>query len=75
VAEGAALKGTLKYSAGISEITDGRVKGNRVEFAAKIKTPFGPLRAIVQAVIEGDSFLGTARLPMGSAQVDGVREK
>ncbi|MEL7654705.1 MAG: hypothetical protein AAGU75_02225 [Bacillota bacterium] len=73
VVQGDSLSGTLKYSAGSSEIKDGRVKGNAVEFTTKIKTPVGPLKALVKGVVEGDSFSGVAKLPMGSAQVDGIR--
>ena len=74
VAEGDLLKGTLEYSAGISKISDGKVKGNTIGFTTKIKTPMGYLKAFVTGVVEGNTFSGVAKLPIGSAQIDGIRE-
>ena len=71
--EGNSLTGNLEYSAGSSILKDGKVKGNTVEFTTKIKTPFGQLNAFVTGVVEGNSFSGVAKLPMGSAQVEGIR--
>ena len=74
VVEGDLLKGTLEYSAGIAKITDGKVKGNAVEFATRINTPIGHLKAFVSGVVEGNAFSGIAKLPIGSAKIDGIRE-
>lgn len=72
--EGDSLTGTLEYSAGRSELKDGKVKGNAVQFTTIIKTPFGSLKALVTGVVEGNSFSGIAKLPIGSAQIYGIRE-
>ena len=71
--EGEALTGRLEYYAGKSDFKNGKVKGNTVEFTTTIKTPMGHLRAFVRGMVEGDSFSGVAKLPMGTAQIYGRR--
>lgn len=73
VVEGELLKGRLEYAAGISEIKDGKVKGNAVKFTTKIKTPIGHLKASVTGVVEGDRFSGFAKLSIGVAKIHGIR--
>ncbi len=71
---GELLKGTIESPAGNVEIANGKVKGNNIEFAAGIRTPFGFLNATVTGTVEGDRFSGIARLPIGTVEIDGVRE-
>ncbi len=73
IADGDSLKGRLENAAGSLEFTDGKVKGNSVEFTVKIKTPMGQLKALVTGVVAGNKFSGVVKLPIGSAQIDGVR--
>jgi len=72
--EGDSLTGMLDYSAGRCEFKNGKVKGNAVEFTTKINTPIGHLKALVTGVVKGDSFSGIAKLPIGSAKINGIRE-
>ena len=74
VVDGVSLKGTLENSTGSFEFTDGKAKENTVEFATKIKTPIGSLKASVIGVVRGNTFSGVVKLPIGSAQIDGIRE-
>lgn len=73
IVEGDLLKGTLVYSAGIAEITEGIVEGNGVKFKTNIKTPIGRFRASVTGVVKGNMFSGVAKLPIGSIQIDGIK--
>lgn len=75
VVEGDLLKGILEYSGGISEITSGIVKGNNFEFTTVLKTPFGPVKALVKGIVEGNRISGAAKLPFGSVQIDGRRRQ
>lgn len=68
------LKGRIEGQAGNIEITNGKVRGNSVEFEAGLKTPFGFLNAKVTGTVEGDRFWGVAKLPIGTVEVNGVRE-
>lgn len=74
LAEGDLLKGTIESSAGNFEITDGKVRGNVVEFATRIKTPLGFLKATVTGTVDCDRFSGVAKLAVGTAEIDGIRE-
>jgi len=73
IVKGDLLKGTLEYSAGIAEINEGMVKGNSVEFKTKIKTPIGRFNASVKGVVQGNTFSGVARLPIGTIPIDGIK--
>ncbi|MEJ2377899.1 MAG: hypothetical protein P8Y71_21740 [Pseudolabrys sp.] len=71
--DGESLSGRLDNPKGSTEFTGGTVTGNEVAFATKIKTPLGRLKAQVAGTVDGDRFTGTAKLPLGVAQIDGVR--
>lgn len=72
--EESSLTGTLVNSNGSFDLTDGRVHGNEVQFTTKIKTPMGKLKAQISGKVEGDTFKGTANLPLGSAEIEGIRK-
>ena len=74
IVEGNILKGTLEGTTGIFAISNGKVKGNTFEFVTKVKTPLGRLTAFVTGVVDGNTFSGVAKLPIGSAKIDGTRE-
>ena len=73
IVNGDLLKGTLEYSAGIAEITEGIVKGNSVVFKTNIRTPIGRFNASVKGVVQGNSFSGVAKLPIGTIPIDGIK--
>jgi hypothetical protein len=73
MADGDTLSGALENAKGATEFNGGTVNGNEVQFATKIKTPLGRLKAQVNGKIEGDRFAGTAKLPLGVAKIEGVR--
>lgn len=72
-AEGATLSGTLVNSQGRTEFSGGTVSGDTVEFDTKIPTPIGRLKAHVTGRLTADRFTGDAKLPLGSAHIEGVR--
>jgi hypothetical protein len=71
--QGAALSGTLANARGTTEFSGGTVNGGEVAFDTRIATPIGHLKAHVTGTISGDRFTGDAKLPLGSAHIDGVR--
>lgn len=72
-ASGATLSGTLVNARGSTGFTGGSVNGNEVEFSTKIQTPLGRMKAHVTGKIEGDHFSGIAKLPLGTAHLEGQR--
>jgi hypothetical protein len=68
------LRGTLSNSAGSSDFTGDIVDGNKVQFNTKIKTPLGRMKAQVSGTVEGNVFSGSAALPLGIAEIYGVRK-
>lgn len=74
--QGETLSGTLENDRGRVEFEGGTVSSeNAVAFATRIPTPIGKLKAHVTGKVEGDHFHGTAKLPLGSAKIDGYRVK
>jgi hypothetical protein len=71
--EGTTVSGALDTPKGGSEFSGGRVSGNEVTFEAKIRTPMGRMKAHVTGSVVGDEFTGTAKLPLGTAHIHGVR--
>lgn len=71
--EGNSLKGMLESKAGRVSFTDGRIKGNAIEFSVKINTALGHVSASVTGTVTGNRFSGIARVPFGSVEIDGVR--
>lgn len=72
-AEGAALSGTLENDLGSTAFTGGTIDGNEVAFDTRVPTPIGPLKAHVTGAVDGDRFTGDAKLPLGSAHIEGER--
>lgn len=66
--------GTLENDAGISKITNCKIKGNSIAFEVKNKTITGHDNVLVTGVIEGDTFSGLVKLPIGLLQMKGSRE-
>lgn len=71
--QGAALSGTLANSGGSAEFSGGTVEGDEVAFDTRIPTPIGRLKAHVTGSVSGDRFSGKAKLPLGSARIEGIR--
>ena len=73
VPDGESLSGVLTNPKGDSEFSGGTISGNEVAFDTKIRTPMGRLKAHVTGTVEGDTFTGDAKLPLGVAHIEGVR--
>jgi hypothetical protein len=71
--EGAAVSGTLVNDGGTTEFSGGTVKDDEVAFDTRIPTPIGRLKAHVTGRFSGDRFTGDAKLPLGSAHIEGAR--
>lgn len=71
--DGSALGGTLKNRIGTFAIEDGSVTGNAVHFFAEIQTPLGKFRVEINGTVEGDTYTGTGKLPLGTVKVAGTR--
>jgi hypothetical protein len=71
--DGMSLSGTIHNAKGATDFDGGTVKGNEVDFKARISTPIGHLKAHVTGTVDGDRFTGSAKLPLGSAQIEGTR--
>ena len=69
------LSGSLENSRGSTEFTGGIVDGNQVNFDTKIKTPVGRVKAKVTGEIKDDAISLTAKLPLGTAQIEGNKIK
>ena len=68
-----ALEGSLSNAQGATEFAGGSVGDNEVSFATRIRTPMGKLKAQVTGTVDGDTFTGRARLPLGTAEIHGTR--
>jgi hypothetical protein len=73
VVKGQSLSGVLSSPKGDSEFDGGTVRGGHVEFTAKLRTPMGRMKAHIEGDVVGDRLTATARLPLGTAQIAGVR--
>lgn len=67
------ITGTITNSKGTTEFTDGVLKDNEIQFNSKIKTPMGKLKAHITAKVENNIFEGIAKLPLGSAKIEGKK--
>jgi hypothetical protein len=70
---GTALSGAIENVKGRSDFSGGTVSGDAVQFNARISTPVGRVHAEVVGRVDGDRFTGAAKLPLGKAEIDGVR--
>jgi hypothetical protein len=71
--ENGSLCGTIVNAKGSSEFNGGTVSNNSVQFDTKIKTPMGRLKAKITGNIENDMFIGSAKLPLGTAKIEGKK--
>lgn len=71
--DGTSLSGTLTNARGSSAFAGGTITGGAVEFDTKIPTPLGRLKAHVTGKVDGDHFSGDAKLPLGTAHIEGDR--
>lgn len=71
--DGTSLSGTLANARGSSDLAGGTISGGVVEFDTKIPTPLGRLKAHVTGEVDGDHFSGDAKLPLGTAHIEGDR--
>ena len=67
------LSGTIINKKGESEFRDGTVSDNKIQFDTKIKTPMGRLKARITGEVENGTFNGIAKLPLGTAKVEGEK--
>ena len=65
------LCGSIINTKGSSEFKGGTVSDNEVQFDTKIKTPMGRLKAKIRGRIENDMLIGLAKLPFGTAKIEG----
>ncbi len=66
--------GTLENDAGISKITNCIIKGNHITFKVQNKAITGNENALVTGFVEGDTFRGLVKLPIGLLQMKGFRK-
>jgi hypothetical protein len=71
--DGQTLSGVLITPKGDSSFDGGTVSGDHVTFTAKLRTPMGRMKAYVEGDVVGDRLTATARLPLGTARIEGVR--
>lgn len=73
VVEGEELSGAIENIKGRSDFSGGTITGDKVHFFARISTPIGRIRAEIDGRVEGDRFTGAAKLPLGKAEIEGLR--
>jgi hypothetical protein len=71
--ENGSLCGTIVNTKGTSKFNSGTISNNEVQFDTKIKTPMGRLKAKIIGIIENDMFIGSAKLPLGTAKIEGKK--
>jgi hypothetical protein len=71
--QGASLSGSIENVKGRSNFSDGIVNGNEFRFPARISTPIGRIHAEITGRVEEDRLIATAKLPLGKAEIEGVR--
>jgi carbon-monoxide dehydrogenase large subunit len=71
--DGSKLSGELSNARGHVAFDGGTVKGDQIAFDTKIPTPLGRMKAHVTGQVQGDHLVGDARLPLGTAHIDGQR--
>jgi hypothetical protein len=69
------LSGSLINRRGANIVTGGTVEGNELNFDTNIRTPMGKLKTHVTATIEDSVITGTAKLPLGSATIEGKKKQ
>lgn len=71
--DGDTFSGTIETTSGVSDVTNGRVDGNRLSWRSKTKTPMGAYDVNYTAVIDGGKVSGEASMPMGTAPLEGKK--
>ncbi|MDQ0394840.1 hypothetical protein [Labrys monachus] len=71
--EGSALSGSIENVKGRSDFSGGSVDGNEFRFPARISTPIGRIHADIAGRVEDDRLIASAKLPLGTAKIEGVR--
>lgn len=71
--DGETLRGSIKNVKGEVAFDSGTAKEGSVSFHTRIPTPIGKLKAHVTGTIEGQHFSGAAKLPLGTAEIEGDR--
>ncbi|MGG1946230.1 hypothetical protein AB1286_32865 [Trinickia sp. NRRL B-1857] len=72
-AEGTTLSGYIETAKGRSDFSGGTVNGHEFRFPARIGTPIGRVHADVEGRVDGDRLTATAKLPLGTAEIEGAR--
>lgn len=73
--DGDTLTGTSESAmTGVTEITDGKVNGNALEWTENSKTPMGPIELKLKATVDGDKITGEATSPFGPMPFEGNHE-
>ena len=72
-AEGMALSGFIENAKGRSDFSGGTVDGVEFRFSARIGTPIGRVHADIQGKVDGDQLRATAKLPLGTTDIQGSR--
>lgn len=71
--EGTTLSGFIENIKGRTDFSGGVVNENELQFYARISTSIGRVHADIAGRVEGDRFIATAKLPLGKAEIEGVR--
>ena len=71
--DGNSLEGSMTNDDGVTNITDGRIKGNEFYFKIKLKTPVGQIKFTVTGTVAGDKISGKWKMVVGALEFSGVR--
>jgi phage antirepressor YoqD-like protein len=69
------LTGKLVNDKGEFEIKEGTIEDGVASFKAKLVTPLGRMKVTITGKIEGETFKGNAKMPLGSASIEGTLRK
>lgn len=72
-ADGETLSGMIRNVKGEVAFDGGTARGGEISFDTRIPTPIGNLKAHVTGTVTGDHISGVAKLPLGSAEIEGDR--
>jgi len=71
--DGNTLEGRMTNSDGVTDISNGKIKGNEFAFKIKLKTPVGEMKFNVNGTVDGNKLSGKWKMLMGSFDFSGVR--
>jgi hypothetical protein len=73
--DGDTLTGTSESAmTGVTELSEGIVSGNAIEWSEKTSSPMGVMEFNMKATVDGDKISGQAVSALGLALFDGNRE-